>query len=84
VFLLEPFASKALHFNLFAFIYFICVLVETMLFISSMNYIMQLNLWYYNHNDASLLIFCSLYLLMVHEFLDDEDIIFKKCYSMDI
>jgi hypothetical protein len=27
---------------------------------------------------------CSLKLLMVHEFLDDEDIIFEKCYSMDI
>jgi hypothetical protein len=27
---------------------------------------------------------CSLKLLMVHEFLDDENIIFEKCYSMDI
>jgi hypothetical protein len=27
---------------------------------------------------------CSLKLLMVHEFLDDEDIIFEKWYSMDI
>jgi hypothetical protein len=27
---------------------------------------------------------CSLNLLMVHEFLDNEDIIFEKCYSMDI
>jgi hypothetical protein len=53
VFYLNPLHLKTLHFKFIctSFMYFVCVLVETMLSISFMTYIMHLHLWYYKRNE---------------------------------